>query len=300
MMKRLMVFLCFLAVGSTMCFAQAGSFSGTEPEKEELGAPLFPGAVFLRTVSGLDPYYETALYVTLDEMRRVEIFYEQAIPEKQKMYVDDENLYMTVFLLKTWSTFSGKPTSKELAKLEKEPNIQILDYDPDEYEPLAELYEKNPEKRLTTDTIRAGRSLIRYTYKRIDKNKNAQKIIGTWTSVDRDLPVFFGSSISFKSNGTYIFTLNEENVAALTDKLSTELRYAGKSKEAIQNDIKSRNPEQGSYVIQRNTITFVSESPLIGQKTKSGLAKVGNTLLSLEIINQPRLSLIKDSSKDTK
>ena len=212
--NNILIFLLILSVGDI--FAQAGGFSGTEPEKEELGAPLYPGAVFLRTVTGLDPYHETAIYLTLDPMRRVEIFYEQAIPEKQKRYLEDENLYMTVFLLKTWSTFSGKTTSEELAKLEKEPNIQIMDYNPDEYEPLAELYEKNPEKRLTTDTIRAGNSLIRYTYKKIEKNKNALKIIGTWKSVDRDLPVYFGSSFSFNSDGTYIFTLNQENASALT------------------------------------------------------------------------------------
>ena len=147
-MKRTLIFVSLLLVGAVQIQGQISGFSGEEPEQSELGAPLFPGSVFIRIYSSLDPYHETAMYVTLDPLKTVEIFFEKKLPEKRKVYYQDENNYMTVFPLKTWSTFSGKPSKKELEKLEKEPNIQIRDYDRGLNTSLVEFYEKKPDNEL--------------------------------------------------------------------------------------------------------------------------------------------------------
>lgn len=293
--KRLLFYLCSIVLSSAVLFAQTSGLSESEPEKAELGAPLFPGAVFIRTVEGLDPYYESALYVTLDPMKTVEVYFERKLPEKQKAYYEDENRYMTVFLLKTWSSFSGNPSKEEIAKLEREPNIQIIDFDRDLYESLAVYYDSALGGKEKAGAIRTGHTMIRYTYRKAEQNKSADAIIGTWTSVDRDLPVFFGSTIIFDKNGAYTFTLTSDNITALVAQLSSGKGDAAKTE--LRTLIESRNPEKGAYVIMKNIITMESDTPVIEPKTKSGLAKVGKTLMSLEIIGQPRLSFIKKASK---
>ena len=263
------------------------------PTQEELGVPVFPGAIFIRIIEGLDPYYNSAMYVVLDPMRTVEIFYEKKLPEKLKSYYEDENKYMTVFLLKTWSNFSGRPSKEELSKLEHEPNIQVYEYNRDYYDSLMEYYDARPDEKYKADALRTGRTIILYTYKKVEKNLNAVRIIGTWQSADRDLPAFYKSIITFDSNGTYAHTFSEENIEALVEQFSTQSKFKNKTKGEILDYIKSRNPEKGTYVIMRNTITMVSENPLFDPETKSGLARVKESLLSLELINLPRLSMIR-------
>jgi len=280
---------------SAVSYAQTSGLTVSEPDKSELGAPLYPGAVYIRTVEGLDPYYESALYVTMDPMRTVEVYFERKMPEKQKAYYEDENRYMTVFLLKTWSSFSGKPEKEELEKLEREPNVQIIDFDRDSYESLAEYYDSAPGGKEKAEAIRTGHTLVRYTYRKAERNKSAEAIIGTWTSVDRDLPVFHGSTITFEKNGTYTFTLTSENITALVTQRSSGKDDAAKS--GLRALIESHNPEKGTYVIMKNVITMESDTPVIEPKTKSGLARVGKTLLSLKIIEYPRLSFIKKATK---
>ena len=294
-MKRLLLSLCSIVLSSAVLYAQTSGLSESEPGKADLGAPLYPGAVFIRTVEGLDPYYESALYVTLDPMKTVEVYFERKLPEKQKAYYEDENRYMTVFLLKTWSSFSGNPTKEEIDKLEREPNIQIIDFDRDLYESLAEYYDSAPGGKQKAEALRIGHTMIRYTYRKAERNTSAAAIIGTWTSVDRDLPVFFNSAFTFDKNGTYTFTLTSDNIKALVSQRSSGKGDTAKTE--LCTLIESRNPEKGTYVIMKNIITMESDTPVIEPKTKSGLAKVGKTLMSLEIIGQPRVSFMKKTMK---
>ncbi len=276
-------------------YAQTAGLGDIEPDKSAMGAPLYPGAVFIRTVEVLDPYYESALYVTIDPIKTVEVYFERKLPEKQKAYYEDKSQYMTVFLLKTWSTFSGKPTKEELDNLEREPNIQIIDYNRDLYKSLAEYYESKPGEKQKAEALRTGHTMIRYIFRKTEQNTSADNIIGSWTSADRDLPIFFKSTITFDKNGTYIFTLTPDNVTALVLKLSSDKKDSNETD--LRTFIESRNPEKGTYVIMKSTITMESSTPVIEPATKSGLAKVGAALMSLEIIGWPRLSFLKKGSK---
>ena len=294
-MKRLILIACSIVLFPAVLYSQTGGLSDIEPEKSAIGAPLYPGAVFIRTVEGLDPYYESALYVAIDPMKTVEVYFERKLPEKQKAYYEGENRYMTVFLLKTWATFSGNPTKEELDKLEREPNIQIIDYDRDLYKSLAEYYESKPWGKQKAEALRTGHTMIRYIFRKAEQNTSADTIIGSWTSVDRDLPIFFKSTITFDKNGTYVFTLTPDNVTALVLKLSSDRKNANKAE--LRVFIENRNPEKGTYIIMKNTITMESNTPVIEPATKIGLAKVGTALMSLEIIGQPRLSFLKKYPK---
>ena len=292
-MKLSVLFAYFMLVLPAYSGAQTSGLTDEEPDRSELGAPLYPGAVFIRTVEGLDPYYRSAMYITLDQMRTVEGFFERKLPEKMKAYYEDKNRYMTVILLKTWSTFSGKPAREELSKLEREPNIRIFQYDRNLYESLATYYEGKPEVKHKADAIRTGRTIVEYTYKKSEEYKSTKRIIGVWTSSDRDLPVYFKSVLKFDSDGTYTHTFTPENVEALADEYSGKKKFNGMGKVAIRSYITDRNPEKGTYIVMRNTITMVSDNPVIEPGTKNGLASVGPIVLSLELINMPRLTFLR-------
>ncbi|MBN1290874.1 MAG: hypothetical protein JXB48_03465 [Candidatus Latescibacteria bacterium] len=289
-MKRTFIITVMLMAFAGFVEAQ---LSVDAPTREELEVPVYPGATFIRIIEGLDPYYKSAMYVTLDPMRTVEIFYEKKLPEKMKSYFEDENRYMTIFLLKTWSSFSGKPAKEELDKLEHEPNIQVYQYNREFYNSLIEYYDARPDEKYKADALRTGKTIILYTYKRVEKNLNATRIIGTWQSTDRDLPAFYKSTLTFNDDGTYAHTFTAENIETLIEMLSSQNTFKNKTKEELLDYIRTRNPEKGTYVIMRNTITLVSENPIIEPETKSGLARVKVSLLSLELINLPRLSLIR-------
>ena len=278
---------------AALCGAQTSGLTDEEPDRSELGAPLYPGAVFIRTVEGLDPYHKSALYIAVDRMRTIEGFFDRKLPEKMKAFYEDENKYMTVYLLKTWSTFSGKPSREELSKLEREPNIQIYEYDRSLYESLAEYYEKKPGEKHKADAIRTGRTIIQYTFRKSEEYKSAKIIIGTWASSDRDLPVYYKSVLKFDSEGVYTHTFTPDNIEAMVEELSAKKKYEGMNKDELRRLVSGRNPEKGTYVIMRNTITLVSENPVMETETRNGLANVGSVVLSLELINLPRLTFIR-------
>ncbi len=292
-MKLTVFFAGLMLLLAALCGAQTSGLTAEEPDRSELGAPLYPGAIFIRTVEGLDPYYKSALYIAFDRMRTIEGFFERKLPEKMKAFYEDENKYMTVYLLKTWSTFSGKPSREELTKLESEPNIQVYQYDRNLYETLAEFYERKPKEKHKADAIRTGRTIIQYTYKKSEEYKSAKIIIGTWASSDRDLPVYFKSVLKFDSDGAYTHTFTPDNIEAMVEELSGKKKYESMNKDELRRLVSGRNPEKGTYVIMRNTITFVSDNPVMGTKTRNGLAHVGSAVLSLELINMPRLTFIR-------
>ncbi|MCE5250223.1 hypothetical protein LLG96_08380 [bacterium] len=290
-----MVFMLFLSV---CVHAQTSGLNDREPTVSEMEAPLYPGAVFIRTVSGLNPYYETAMYVTIDPLRTVENYFERKMPEKRKsFYSPDNTMFMTIFLLKTWSQFPGNPTKEDLSKLEQEPSIQMYEYDRDSYETLAEFYDRKPEDKPKAEALRTGRTLILYTYKRTEEYKSETKIRGTWISTDRDLLTFYKSTLIFDDKGEYTFTFTPGNIEELVKSLSTREKFKGKSTEEIVKIIESCNPEKGTYVIMRNTITLVSRNPVMEPETKNGIAFVGSAVLSLDFIGMPRLSFIRIEQK---
>ena len=117
-MKHTFIVLLFLLFLSSHTSAQIPEYFDDEPAEDIMGAPLYPGAEFIRITKGLNPYYETAMYITLVPMNIVETFLKKKLPEKRVVYYEDENIYMTAFLLKTWSKFPGNPFKEDLSKMQ--------------------------------------------------------------------------------------------------------------------------------------------------------------------------------------
>lgn len=296
-MKSTIVMVLFMIFFSSLVSAQAIEEFENEPTQEQLGAQLYPGAVFIRKTVGLDPYHETAMYISLVPMKMVETFFNRQLPEKRVIYYSNEDIYLTAYLLKTWSKFPGEPTREELLKLESEPSVQISIYDPSHFEFLAEYFDNKPDGEIKANVIRSGKTMIRYTYEKSEEYESSKQIIGTWKETSRDLEDYYGSVLQFNPDSTYIFAFTAENIDALAKKLASSKRFKNWREGDVKKYIEERNPEKGTYVIMRNTITMVSDKPVDGMKTKSGLANVGTVTLSLELIYKPRLIFLKTSLK---
>jgi len=294
-MKSTIVMVLFMVFLSSLVSAQTIEEFENEPTQVQLGAPLYPGAIFIRKTAGLDPYHETAMYISLVPMKMVETFFDRKLPEKRVVYYSDEDTYLTVYLLKTWSKFPGEPTREELLKLESEPNIQISIYDPGHFKFLSEYFDNKADGKVKANAIRSGKTMIRYTYEKSEEYKSSKQIIGMWKETSRDLEDYYGSVLQFNQDSTYIFTFTAENIDALAKELALSKRFKNWREDDVKKYIEERNPEKGTYVIMKNTITMVSDNPVDGMKTKSGLANVGTATLSLELIYKPRLIFLKTS-----
>ncbi len=292
-MKYITIVIITLMLFSVSAAAQTLGQYEDEPTAEELGAPLYPGAVFIRLSTGLDPSYVTAIYISLVPMEMVESFFNEKLVEKRVVYYSDDDTYLTAYLLRTWSKFPSNPTKDELSMLENEPSVQVMYYDPAEYESLAEFFERQPNGKTKAATIRAGKTMIRYTYPKVEGNKSSERIVATWRETSRDLKEYFGSTLTFKEDGTYVFTLTPDNIDALVKRRPLRERFDADSEEALKELIAERNPETGTYVIMRNSFSMESDNPVDGLQRKSGLAKVGPVMLSLRLINKPRMTFIK-------
>ncbi len=294
-MKYIIVMTFVLVFFSSLASTQEIGEYENEPTKEQLGAPLYPGAVYIRRTTGLDPYHETAMYISLVPMEMVETFFDKQLPEKRVVYYSDNDIYMTAYLLRTWSKFPGKPTKEEISKLENEPNVRISFYDPNPYEPLAEYFDKKPDGKMEANTIRNGKTMILYTYVKSEEYESDKLIVAVWQETSQDLEDYYGSVIQFNPDKTYIFTYTAENISAMAKKLIKSKSFIDESEDEIIKNISEKNPEKGKYVIMRNAITMVSDNPVDGIKTKNGLADVGTATLSIELINKPRLTFLKKS-----
>ncbi|MFC1542002.1 hypothetical protein ACFL50_06090 [Candidatus Latescibacterota bacterium] len=296
-MKYISYILIILLLFSVSVSAQRIGKFEEEPTEEELGAPLFPGADFIRKTPGLNPIFETAVYISLVPIKDVDTFFKKRLQEKRIIYYSDDDTYLTAYLLKTWSKFPSSPTKEELERLENEPTVQVMYYDPNAYEPLAEFFEKIPGGKVKAATIRNGKTMIRYTYVRSEKSRSSKRIIGTWRETSRDLKQYFGSTIQFNEDGTYIFTLTPNNIAEMVKNPFLRKMFGIRNEEDLRKHIESINPETGKYSIMRNSITLASENPIDGQNLKSGLAKVGPVMLSMTLINKPRLTFMRRRQK---
>ena len=98
-MGRVLIPAAVLYFLTAAAFPQTG-LNEKEPSRSQLGAPLYPGAVYIRTISGFDPYHTTAEYVTPDDMKTVLAFFERKLPEKRMFDYQDRRTYLFGFLLK--------------------------------------------------------------------------------------------------------------------------------------------------------------------------------------------------------
>jgi len=295
-MIRIRAYL-FILMGIAFCSIPArtqlsGIFTD-EPTEKELGAPLYPGAVFIRKIPGTDPYYETAMYISFVPMNIVEVFFADKLIEKRAVYYEDKDMYITAYLLKTWSRFPGKPKREDIARLESEPSVQIRFYDPTPNEPLAEYFDKLPESKIRADAVRNGKTLFLYTYEKSETFKNVKQAPGIWKEVSRDLGQYYNCVLEFRADSTYSLTLTPENLSAMARDPQFRHMFPDKTSEDIVPLLRERNPETGRYVIMKNMITLASDNPVDGEKTKSGLVDAGPASLSLELINKQRLTFVR-------
>jgi hypothetical protein len=296
-MKYASLILTMLLLFTAGVSAQGLGQTEDEPTANELGAPLYPGADFIRKSVGLNPAYETAVYITLVPMEMVEAFFSKKLVEKRVIYYSDEDMYLTAFLLKTWSRFPTNPDKDELAELENEPTVQVMYYDPNAYEPLAEFFDRTPEGKVKASTIRNGETMIRFTYPRMEGVKSSKRIIASWKETSRDLPEHYGSTLAFNSDGTYIYTLTPENIEEMAKNKSLKAIFGAENEDALKKHLEGLNPETGEYAIMRNSISMASDNPIDGQRIKSGLADAGTAMLSLILINKPRLTFLKQRAE---
>lgn len=296
-MKHYAIIIVLLFVGFSSVSAQLPDQLGEEPTEKELNAPLYPGSLFIRKTENLDKTYLTAMYISLVPIDMVETFFTRKLPEKRIVYYEDKDTHLIVYLLKTWSKFPGKPTKDDLRKLESEACVQLRNYDPGPYESLCKFFEKRSDCLEKASIIRSGQTMILYTYESSDENKGSKQIIGSWNEVSRDLEYYYGSTVEFKGDGTYTFSLSQENIEALAKELYKNKKGEFTSESDLKKYLKERNPEKGRYVLMKNSITMISEKPVDDIPTKSGLYKVANTSLSLELIDKPRLTFLRSSLK---
>ena len=234
------------------------------------------------------------MYITVDDFKDVEKFFHEKLNDKRMIYYQDRETYMTAFLLHTWSEFPGKPDKDDIMAMEKEPNVQIHAYDPNEYEALAEYYDRNEETKMRAAAIRIGETIILYNYSKPEKKDlSANKIVGDWNASDHDLAMYYDARLTFTGSGGYSLTLTDGNISTLAAELKKKPVWSGKTEAEIVTSLKEMNPERGTYTIMRNHITLKTDNPVVGEETKTGLADVGTVMLSLELINMPRLTFIR-------
>ncbi|MDP2983462.1 MAG: hypothetical protein Q8O92_09045 [Candidatus Latescibacter sp.] len=295
-MKRIVFFSIILLMFLGNVYAQSGLQSGLnekEPAKRQLGAPLYPRTVFIRTTAGLDPYYETAEYITSDDVSTVLGYFETRLPKKREIIYEDKDTYLVIFLLKTWSPFPDRPPKEALSQLEREPNVQLREFHEGPYAPLIEYFDRKPGGKPKADALREGRTMILYTYRISEVDRSKSRLIGAWKESDRDLAYYWGSILEFRTNGTYKFTFTEQNLKAMAQILAGREPFKDMGSDAVQKILAGKNPETGAFAITKNVISLESPNPVDGVQKKNGLASIGNASLSLELVNKPKLVFVR-------
>jgi len=295
-MIRMVLLIFLLSLITMSVYAEEIIIYGKETSPDTLGAPPYPGFVFIRTITlDLDAHYVTALYVTNDPVTDVLKFFSKRLPKARVIKYREENVWVSAFLLRKWIEIPDNPDRDELIKLDASPNVQVKKYQKHLYEPLIDYYLNKPEFQKQVEALENARTIIRYTYKNIAEDIAFEKILGTWTEVSRDLPCYYKSVLQLNSDSTYVFTLTPENIDALANKLLSEKKFKNMNKDVLKNYLEKSNPEKGRFSIMRNTISMETDNPVIGEKAKSGIAIVKTFLLSLRLEKIPRLSFISKS-----
>jgi len=297
MVKILGISCVVLTLLSSPGPAQEVTILGKEPQVEELGAPLYPGASFVRTLSSLDPYYETVIYVAPDPVGDVKNWFRDALPDARVVQYRDENEWVWTYLLADWIPFPDKPTRDDLPILDVSPNVLVRKYQRVLFEPLVEFLESREGTERQLEALANAKTIVRYTFRKIEEDIAFRKIIGTWVNTDRDLPEYYGSIYRFNPDSTYTYTLTPDNVRHLAEKLSGRAGFKGKSTDEIETFIRERNPETGEFAIMRNTIDMFVGSEPVGDEVKSGLTEVGKVIMTMQLINMPRLTFVRRADR---
>ncbi len=292
-MKYIIILFLSIVFAAKPAEAVEIGVTGREPPRSVLGAPLYPGSEFLRTMFSLDPFYESVFYVVPDPVGDVKNYFIRELAGLRMVQYRDENEWVWVFLLKDWIPFPDKPERDDLQILDVSPNVLVKKFQKYLNEPLVELFETKPDAQKQLEALKKARTVIRYTYRKIEEDIGFRKIMGKWKNTDRDLPDYYGSVLQFNPDSTYTFMLTDDNIACLTEKLSSTKSFKGKSPVEIRTFLKERNPEKGRYSIMRNSIDMVTDTPVMGDRMKSGLAEVKSFSFSIQLINTPRLTFIR-------
>ena len=296
-MKYIIVLVLVICVFAGTAKATEKDFLGKEPHVSELGAPPYPGAVFIRAMPSWDPYFETVLYVSSDTVGNVKNFFSREFPDVRVVQYSEENVWVWVFLLNEWIELPDEPSRDDLTILDASPNILVKKFQRILFEPLLELFETRPDAREKLEALKNARTIIRYTFQKIEEDFSFQKIVGKWKNVDRDLFDYNGSVLQFNPDSTYTFSLTPDNIAYQVKKLHSAKNIKNTNSVDLKKYIEGQNPEKGKFSIMRNSITMETDSPVVGGKVKSGLAEISSVTLSLQFINTPRLTYIREMSE---
>lgn len=289
-----MTFVCLLFLSIQLAAAQTVNFIGEEPDPSELGAPLYPGSSFVRVMATIDPFFKTVFYVSPEPVGDVKNYFGDQLPAARMVQYRDEYEWVWVYLLNPRTPFPDKPTRDDLPLLDTSPNVMVKKFQDDLHEPLIELFQSRPEAKKQLDALLEAKTLIRYTYRTVEEDIGFIKLAGIWKNVDRAYPEYRGMKIEFKSDSTYVLTLTDGNMEAWTKKLSGTRRFADVPPDSVTSYLAARNPESGRFSIIRNSIDMSTDTPVIGDALKSGLADVQKFMFTVQFINMPKLTFIRE------
>lgn len=274
--------------------AQKTSFIGKEPDPSLLGAPIYPGATFLRVMATIDPFFETVFYVSPDPVGDVMEYYRDKLPNARRVQYQDEYEWVWVYIYNPRIPFPDKPTRDDLPLLDTTANVMVKKFQKDLHEPLIELFQSRPDTKPQLDALLTAKTLIRFTFRIQEDDAGMSKLIGSWTNADRAFGIYRGCRIEFKPDGTYVLTLTDSNIAQLAADLADSPGFRGKSAVEIEQNLRERNPERGQYSILRNNIDLFTDAPVLGNENKSGLVEIQGFTFSVQFINMPKLTFIRD------
>ena len=269
---------------------------GNEIGAEALGAPRYPGAVFIRILPTLDPYHFSVLYVTPDPVREVRRFFNDKLPSARMLQYVDEGEWCWVFLLDDEIEFPDDPGRNDLTMLDGTANVRIKKYQQNLYVPLVEYFRNSEGNEDRLEALGTAATIIRYTFLRVFEDTTSGNILGVWRNVDRSLPSFYGSVLTFRDDGTYAYELTGGNIEAITrDPRSVPmLAMQGVTvADSVRIRLTERNPETGRYMAALRTLVLKPELPLWSVGTSSGIVEADRATLTVQFINMPRLTFIR-------
>ncbi len=285
--------LVMLAAAGSPARGQRVTIIGEEPSREELGAPVYPGATFVRTLSSLDPFYESVIYVSPDPVGDVKNWLADQLPKARMVQYRDEGEWVWAYLLGNWIPFPEEPTRDDLPILDVSPNVLTRKYQRELFEPLVELLSTRPGHEKQLEALAEAKTIIRYTYRMIEEDIAFTKIQGVWMNTNRELPAFSGCIYEFRADSTYTLTYTDRNIPHLAAFLMKRPAFFGRDASEVEAFIRSRNPEHGTYAVMRNAIDMFVESEPIFDEVMSGLLEVDDLIMSMQLINMPKLTYIR-------
>jgi hypothetical protein len=286
-----------LGVVSFTGMVAADPIMGNEPGADSLGAPRYPGAVFIRIMPTLDPYHFSVLYVTSDPVRDVRRYFGGELPSANMVQYVDENDWAWVFLLDDTIAFPEEPTRDDLTLLDGCTNVRIKEYQPELYVSLQEYFQRSEGNEDRFEALDSAATIIRYTFLKVFEDTTSENLLGIWRNVDRSFPEFYGSMLTFRDDGTYAYELTGGNIEAIArDQRSVPmLAMQGVTvADSVRARLTDRNPETGLYMAALRTLVIKPERPFWSDDSSSGIVEASRATLTLQFINMPRLTFIRE------